>query len=61
MKRSWKYRLAQYAVLEYQNLSNGEKMDILRELISDENLALFAEKQEAEKKKQSEECKDETV
>ena len=45
MKKSEIYKLAQCAVLESITLDTYTKLDILHELISDENLALFAEKQ----------------
>lgn len=47
-KTSWIYRMAQMAVLESNSLTEFNKLEILRELIAQEDLALFAEKREEE-------------
>lgn len=49
MKKSKIYRMAQGAVLTNEYLSIDDKLTILRELITQEDLALFVEKQEEEK------------
>lgn len=49
MKKSEIYRMAQIAVLQSTSLGNGDKLDILRELMNNEKVALFVEKQEEEK------------
>lgn len=46
MNKSEIYRIAQYAVLNCSSIGNKDKIDILRELIAQEDLALFVEKQE---------------
>lgn len=51
MKKSKMYKLAQGAVLTNEYLSIDDKLTILRELIAQEDLALFVEKQEEEEKK----------
>lgn len=54
MKKSVIFKLAQYAVLADNSLYAGDKLDVLRELIAQEDLALFVEKQEEEKAVKSE-------
>ena len=54
MKKSEIYRVAQLAVIGYGNIAAGTKLDILRELMTKEDTALFTEKQEEEKEKTSE-------
>ena len=49
MKKSLIYKLAQNAVL-VSNLSNHEKLEILRELMDREDTALFVEKREEQEK-----------
>lgn len=46
MKKSEIYRLAQGAVINYQAIDAAMKLEILRELMAKEDLALFTEKQE---------------
>jgi hypothetical protein len=55
-KKSKMYNWAQCAVLETTNLTTPTKLEILRLLMQDEDVALFTEEQEAKK-----ECEDETV
>ena len=45
-KTSWMYKMAQVAVLESGSLTEFNKLEILRELIAKEDVALFVEKQE---------------
>ena len=49
MKKSLIFRLAQIAVLNSATLGNNEKLEILGELMDRERVALYTEKQEAEK------------
>ena len=49
MKKSEIYRLAQIAVLQSTTTNYADKLDILRELMDKERVALFVEKQEEEK------------
>ena len=49
MKKSEIYHLAQIAVVTSPSIAPENKLEILRVLIADENLALFCEKQEAKK------------
>lgn len=49
MKKSEIYRLAQIAVQEHNCLYTRYKLEIIRELMKQEDLALFCEKQEEEK------------
>ena len=49
MKKSEIYRLAQVAVQEHNGLNTRYKLEILRELMRQEDLALFCEQQEEEK------------
>lgn len=49
MKKSEIYRLAQGAVVTNTYLSIEDKLDILRELMNQEDVALFVEKREEEK------------
>lgn len=49
MKKSEIYRLAQFTVLRDGVLYPDQKLDILRELMKQEDLALFCEQQEEEK------------
>lgn len=51
MKKSEIYRLAQYTVIDCEDMRTCQKAEILRELIAQEDLALFCEKQEEEEKK----------
>ena len=48
MKKSEMYRQAQAAVFAYDLLSTDEKLDIVRELMSAEDLEIFCEQREAE-------------
>lgn len=48
-KRSELYKKAQYAVADSFAMPHDEKIAILRLLIEQEDIALFCEKQEAEK------------
>lgn len=48
MNKSQMYKYAQYSVLGDSSLSTGEKLEILRELFVQEDLAKYQEKQEAE-------------
>ena len=50
-KTSWIYRMAQLAVLESSSLTEFNKLEILRELMQKEDVALFVEKQEEEEQK----------
>ena len=47
MKKSEAYNLAQIAVIKSQCISPENKVEILRVLIEDEDLAKFTEKQQA--------------
>ena len=55
MKKSEMYRLAQGAVINYQNIDTAMKLEILRELMSKEDVALYVERKEEEEKKTSRE------
>ena len=46
MKKSEIYRMAQVAVLMNASINVREKLEILRELIDKEDVALFCEKKE---------------
>lgn len=46
MKKSMIYKLAQMAVLNYERIGDTDKLQVLRELIAAEDLALFCESQE---------------
>lgn len=46
MKKSEAYHLAQIAVVQSPNIAPENKTEILKVLISEENLALFCEKQD---------------
>ena len=46
-KTSVLYRMAQIAVLESKSLTEHTKLEILRELMDKEDVALFVEEQEA--------------
>lgn len=48
-KKSELYLKAQYAVVNSLSMSHDEKIAILRLLMEQEDIALFCEKQEAEK------------
>ena len=48
MKKSIAYNLAQIAVMGCQNIAPENKLEILRVLMDDENLAMFVEQQEQE-------------
>lgn len=54
-KESWIYRMAQLAVLESNSLTEFNKLEILRELMSKEDVALFVEEQEEKERKAVEE------
>lgn len=47
-KTSALYKMAQIAVLESNSLTEYTKLEILRELMDKEDVALFVEKREAE-------------
>lgn len=47
-KTSALYRMAQIAVLESNSLTEYTKLEILRELMDKEDVALFVEKRESE-------------
>lgn len=49
MKKSECYKIAQVAVAEATGLSAIEKVETLKVLINDENLALFVEKEKRAK------------
>ncbi len=49
MQKSEIYRLAQFSVLRDCVLYQDQMLEILRELMKQEDLALFCEKQEEEK------------
>jgi hypothetical protein len=51
LKKSEMYKYAQCAVVDSPNLCTLTKLDILRELMASEDLALFCEKQEEENNK----------
>lgn len=51
MKKSLIYKLAQVAVMNHDGLTDLNKLEIMRELIAQEDLALFVEKQEEEEQK----------
>lgn len=46
MKKSEIYRLAQGAVINYQSIDTAMKLEILRELMRQEDVALFCEEKE---------------
>lgn len=46
MKKSEIYKVAQVAVLRADKIGDCTKLDVLRELMAKEDIALFAEKQE---------------
>lgn len=46
MRKSVIYYLAQCAVLNTENMGDGEKLTVLRELMGAEDLARFTEEQE---------------
>ena len=50
MKKSMAYHLAQIAVMASPGIAPENKLEILRVLISDEDVALFCEEKEAEEK-----------
>ena len=50
MKKSVIYELAQIAVVENENFDSEIKLEVLRELMQKEDLAIFVEKQEAKEK-----------
>lgn len=50
MKKSKAFKLAQFAVLEYEYTTNSDKLEILRVLMDSEDFALFSEKQEEKEK-----------
>lgn len=50
-KTSWIYRMAQLAVLESSSLTEFNKLEVLRELIAKEDVALFVEEQEEKEQK----------
>jgi hypothetical protein len=51
MKKSEIYRLAQLAVVQsFSPMKNEQKLEVLRELMAAESLALFCEDQEAEER-----------
>ena len=45
MKKSAIYRKAQFAVLDSERIYNDEKLEILRELFTAEDLELYRERQ----------------
>lgn len=49
MKKSEIYRLAQCCVIRSLSLSAEEKLEILRELMAGEDLAIYCEEQEEKK------------
>jgi hypothetical protein len=49
MKKSEAYHLAQIAVINSPSIAPERKIEIMRVLLDDENLALFVEEQEAKK------------
>lgn len=49
MKKSEMYKLAQAAVMNCTNIKNCDRLEILRELMQKEDVALFVEEQEKEK------------
>lgn len=51
MKDSWKFKLAQIAVIESENITTGDKVEVLKILIDREGLALFVESEEEKKNK----------
>lgn len=55
MKKSEIYKKAQLAVLGYENFTDDEKLDILRELQDKEGTALFVEDREAREAANNEE------
>ena len=48
MKKSELYRMAQEAVVIVPGIKIADKLDILRELMKEEDLALFVEQQKGE-------------
>lgn len=55
MKKSEIYYAAQCAVLEYHPISHSKKLEILRVLMSDEELARFVEEKEDQGNEQTHE------
>jgi hypothetical protein len=49
MKKSEIYQYAQCAIIDSPNLMTMTKLEVLRELMAKEDVALFVEQQEAEK------------
>jgi hypothetical protein len=54
MKKSEAFRLAQYSVIKNQTIGTDEKLDVLKVLIAEEEMARFVEER-AEKEKRSKE------
>ena len=50
MTKSKLYKLAQFAVLRDEYLNAHDKLDVLRELMDKEDLALFSERQKEKEK-----------
>ena len=53
MKKSDMFMLAQYAVIRDDTLAPSEKVEILKALMSEENVAAWIETKEAEKEEDS--------
>lgn len=49
MKKSEVYRKAIFSVMDYKDISQEDKLVVLKELINDEEIALYCEKQEEKK------------
>lgn len=49
MKKSEQYQAAMRAVVAYNSLSADQKIEVIDTLLSDQRLAVFSEKEEAEK------------
>jgi hypothetical protein len=50
MKKSAMYKMAQFAVLTDGTITHKDKLEILRELMDKEYVALFVERQEEKEK-----------
>lgn len=57
MKQSEMYRLAQGAVVKSEGIDVFRKLEILRRLMKDEDVALFVEAEEEKKKAEAEQEK----
>ena len=54
MKKSMRYHIATLAVLNWNDVSDEDKLEIIDTLMSDQRLAEWTEKAEEEKKREEE-------